>query len=350
MSSSDIPQMRYKLLGNSGLRVSEFSLGTMTFGEDWGWGAGEDACREIFDRYVDAGGNFVDTANKYTNGTSEELVGRLVGDDRDRFVVATKYTLSTHDGDPNAAGNHRKSMFQAVDASLDRLDTDYVDLLWVHAWDGLTPVEEVMRGLNDLVSSGKVHYLGLSDFPAWVVARAQTIALERDWAPVSAVQLKYNLLERTPERELLPMADALDLGVTVWSPLEAGILTGKYLDDAGTDGEGRVTTTGRDLTEREHEVARVVVDVADDLGVSAAQVALAWIRQQEGQLIPILGATKPHQLEDNLVSLDLTLSGEQLSKLDEVSQVEMGFPHDFLAQENIADIVRGDLRDRIDAE
>lgn len=343
-------QMRYKLLGNSGLRVSEFSLGTMTFGEDWGWGAGEDACREMLDQYVDAGGNFIDTANKYTNGTSEELVGRLVGDDRDRFVVATKYTLSTRDGDPNAAGNQRKNLFQSVDASLERLDTDYIDLLWVHAWDGITPIDETMRGLNDLVSSGKVHYLGLSDFPAWVAARAQTIALERDWAPIAALQLKYNLLERTPGRELLPMADALDMGVTVWSPLEAGILTGKYLGGDEERTEGRVTTTDRELTDREREVAQAVVDVADDLDVSAAQVALAWIRQQNGQLIPILGATKPHQLEDNLASLDVTLSDEHLAALDEVSHVEMGFPHDFLAQENIANFVRGDLRDRIDVE
>lgn len=341
--------MRYKLLGNSGLRVSEFALGTMTFGEDWGWGAGEDACREMFDQYVDAGGNFIDTANKYTNGTSEEIVGSLVGNDRDRFVIATKYTLSTRDGDPNAAGNHRKNLFQAVDASLDRLDTDYIDLLWVHAWDGMTPIEEVMRGLNDLVSSGKVHYIGFSDFPAWVVARAQTIALERDWAPIAAVQLKYNLLERTPERELLPMADALEMGVTVWSPLEAGILTGKYLD-GDEEKEGRVTTTGRELTDHEREVAQAVVDVADDLGVSAAQVAIAWIRQQEGQLLPILGATKPHQLADNLASLDVTLSEDHLATLDEVSRVEMGFPHDFLAQDSIADIVRGDMRDRIDVE
>jgi aryl-alcohol dehydrogenase-like predicted oxidoreductase len=336
--------MRYKLLGNSGLRVSELSLGTMTFGEDWGWGAGREACAEMLDRYAEAGGNFVDTANIYTDGTSEEILGDLLADRRDEFVVATKYTLSTRDGDPNASGNHRKSMMAAVDDSLDRLGTDYVDLLWVHAWDGMTPIEEVMRGLDDLVSSGRVHYVGFSDAPAWVVARAQAIALERNWAPLSAIQIQYALTERTPERELLPMARALDLGVVVWSPLDQGILTGKYLDG----GEGRLRTLDREITERETEVAREVVAVAEELDASAAQVALAWIRHQEGQFVPIVGATTPDQLEDNLGSVDLTLGDDHLARLDEASAVDMGFPHDFLAQEGVQGMLYGGTRDRID--
>jgi aryl-alcohol dehydrogenase-like predicted oxidoreductase len=336
--------MRYTLLGNSGLRVSELALGTMTFGEDWGWGAGPDACAEMFEQYADRGGNFVDTANNYTNGTAERILGGLLEGRREEFVVATKYTLSTREGDPNACGNHRKNLFQAVEASLARLQTDYVDLLWVHAWDGLTPIEEVMRGLDDLVSQGTVHYVGFSDAPAWVVARAQQLALERDWTPVSAIQIKYTLTERTPERELLPMARALRLGVCVWGPLDGGVLTGKYLDEE----EGRLTATGREVTERQHEVTREVVGVAEELDVSPAQVVLAWVRQQPGQQLPILGATTPEQLRDNLASIDLTLDDGHLRRLDEVSTVEMGFPHDFLADETIERVLFGGTRDCID--
>ncbi|MFH5797416.1 aldo/keto reductase [Haladaptatus sp. CMAA 1911] len=339
--------MRYQLLGSSGLRVSEMALGTMTFGDDWGWGAGKDACEEMFDQYVGAGGNFIDTANNYTNGTSERIVGELVGDDRDEFVIATKYTLNTRPNDPNAGGNHRKNMFQSVEESLDRLDTDYIDLLWVHAWDGMTPIEEVMRGLDDLVSSGKVHYVGFSDTPAWVVARTQTIADERDWTPISALQLKYNLLERTPERELLPMARELDFGVTVWGPLESGILTGKY--NRSGDDEGRVTKLEQDVSDHEKKVAQVVVDVAEEVDATPAQVALAWIRQQPGQLLPILGATTPNQLDDNLASLDVELGIGELERLDEVSEIDLGFPHEFLSQEFVRQLIFGETAEDIDA-
>ncbi len=339
--------MRYQLLGNGGLRVSEIALGTMTFGDDWGWGAGKDACEEMFDRYVEAGGNFIDTANNYTDGTSERIVGELVGDERDEFVIATKYTLNTRPNDSNAGGNHRKNMFQSVEESLDRLDTDYIDLLWVHAWDGMTPIEEVMRGLDDLVSSGKVHYVGFSDTPAWVVSRAQTIADERDWTPISALQLKYNLLERTPERELLPMARELDFGVTVWGPLESGILTGKYNRSAGD--EGRVTKLEQDVTDHEKEVAQVVVDVAEEIDATPAQVALAWIRQQPGQLLPILGATTPNQLDDNLASLDVELGEGELERLAEVSEIDLGFSHEFLSQGFVQQLIFGETAEDIDA-
>jgi len=338
--------MRYTLLGNSGLRVSELSLGTMTFGEDWGWGAGPAACEDLLDRYVEAGGNFVDTANNYTNGTSERIVGDLLEGRRDEFVVATKYTLNTREGDPNAGGNHRKNMMQAIEGSLERLGTDYVDLLWVHAWDGLTPVEEVMRGLDDLVSRGTIHHVGFSDAPAWVVADAHRLARERGWAAPAAIQIKYTLTERTPERELLPMARALGLGVVVWGPLDGGLLTGKYLDGRGD--EGRLATIDREITDDETEIAREVVAVADELDVSPAQVALAWIRRQPGQLLPIVGATRPDQLDDTLASLDVRLDDDHLDRLDAVGAVELGFPHDFLAAPGIERLVFGGTRDLID--
>jgi aryl-alcohol dehydrogenase-like predicted oxidoreductase len=342
--------MRYKLLGTSGLRVSELALGTMTFGEDWGWGAGGDACRQMFDQYVEAGGNFIDTANNYTNGTSERIVGDLLNDHgRDEFVVATKYTINTRKGDPNAGGNHRKNLLRSVEGSLERLDTDYIDLLWVHAWDGITPIEEVMRGLDDLVSRGSVDYIGFSDTPAWVIARAYQLARERNWVTPSAIQIKYTLTERTPERDLLPMARELGLGVTVWGPLDGGLLTGKYLDDSADD-EGRLSIQGRDVSDRDATIAREVVAVADDLGVSPAQVTLAWVRQQSGQLIPILGATTTDQLVDNVGSLEVTLDDDQLDRLDAVSDVDMGFPHEFLASGSIRNLLFGGTQDAIDAD
>lgn len=336
------PQMDYRLLGESGLRVSEYALGTMTFGEDWGWGAGEDACAEMFERYVDAGGNFVDTANNYTNGTSERIVGSLLAEHgRDRFVLATKYTLSTRPDDPNASGNHRKNLFQSVEASLDRLDTDYVDLLWMHAYDGLTPVEEVMRALDDLVRQGKVHYVGVSDAPAWWVARAQTLAEERGLAPFAAMQVKYALTERTVERELLPAAEALGMGVTAWGPLDGGVLTGKYLEGD----EGRYSQQGREQTDHQRRVAEAVVSVAEDLDCTPAQVALAWLRERGA--IPILGATKPAHLEDNLGSLDVTLDESANERLEEASAVEMGFPMEFLSDPTIRGLLFGEVGERI---
>jgi aryl-alcohol dehydrogenase-like predicted oxidoreductase len=214
--------MRYQLLGRSGLRVSELCLGTMTFGEDWGWGAPKDTSRAIFEAFTEAGGNFLDTANLYTNGTSERLLGEFIHSRRDRYVVATKYTLNMDaQGDPNGAGNHRKSMIQSVEGSLKRLNTDYIDLYWVHAWDTLTPVEEMMRAFDDLVRAGKILYIGASDFPAWQVARANTMAELRGWTSFSALQIEYSLIERTVERELIPMANGMGLTVTPWAPLGA---------------------------------------------------------------------------------------------------------------------------------
>src|SRR5919199_1593750 len=245
--------MRLRLLGRSGLRVSEAALGTMTFGEDWGWGAPEEECRRIFDRYVEAGGNFVDTANNYTDGSSERIVGRLVAPERERFVVATKYTLTTCPDDPNAGGNHRKTLVQSLEASLRRLGMDYVDLLWLHMRDGITPIDEIVRALDDQVRMGKLLYVGISDSPAWLVAQANTLADLRGWAPFVAVQLPYSLAHRDAEREVLPMAAALGLAVTPWGILGAGVLTGKpaeerrWPDDPVSDRVERLVETLREV-------------------------------------------------------------------------------------------------------
>src|SRR5258706_9153661 len=231
--------MRYRLLGNSGLRVSEAALGTMTFGEEWGWGTAKDELRKVYDAYREAGGNFIVTTNFYTNGTSESFLGEFMKDHRQSMVLATKYSNAAPGTDPNAAGNHRKNMMQAVEASLRRLQTDYIDLYWVPIWDQITPVEEVMRGLDDLVRQGKVLYGGISDAPAWWIAQANTLAQLRGSSPFTGLQVEYSLIERTVERELVPTAKALNLGFTAWSPLARGMLTGKY-HGHGSSEDGRM--------------------------------------------------------------------------------------------------------------
>ena len=251
--------MRYKLLGRSGLRVSEICLGTMTFGTDWGWGADKEESRRILDTYANAGGNFLDTANRYTEGTSETWLGEFISADRDHWVLATKYSLKDRDGDPNFSGNHRKNMMRSVEASLRRLNTDHIDLLWVHAWDGMTPVEEVMRGLDDLVSQGKVHYIGVSDTPAWIVSRANTMAELRGWSAFVALQVEYSLLQRTPERDLLPMAQAFGMSMTAWAPLAGGALTGKYL--VQQEEPKRLSAESKRLNDRNSDIARKVVAI-----------------------------------------------------------------------------------------
>ena len=329
----------YRLLGRSGLRVSPLSLGTMTFGADWGWGADETEARRMFDAYVDRGGNFVDTANQYTQGTSERFVGDFAKGRRDRLVIATKYTMAVEPGDPNAGGNHRKSMMRSVERSLEQLQTDYIDLLYLHVWDGLTPAEEILRGLDDLVRSGKVLYAGISDTPAWQVARMQAIADLRGWSPLVALQIEYSLIERTVERELVPMARELGLGVLPWSPLGSGVLTGKYThaDLEAADGDPNPVGTRRNvaaaagsLSERSLAIADVVGEVAAETGHSRAQVALAWTLLDPAVTSTILGARTLDQLEDNLGALDVTFTAEQRARLDEASAVELGFPHDML--------------------
>ncbi len=339
--------MNYKLLGKSGLRVSELSLGTMTFGEDWGWGAAKDECRAIFDAYAHAGGNFLDTADGYTNGASEKIVGEFVASDRERFVVATKYSFNGKPGDPNAGGNHRKHMVEALNGSLRRLNLNYVDLYWVHAWDELTPVEEVMRGLDDLVRAGKVLYIGISDAPAWWIARANTIAELRGWSHFIGLQVEYNLIERTVERELLPMAHALGLGVTAWSPLASGLLSGKYAKPSNEEKRLDKAPSFVALSDRNVAIANAVIDIAAELGKSPAQVAINWLRAKPG-VIPILGARKLGQFQDNLRSLDWNLDSKHVARLDEVSRIELGFPTDFLRRKEVREFLHGGLFDRIE--
>src|SRR5579859_435236 len=343
--------MKYRLFGNSGLRVSEVSLGTMTFGEDWGWGSPKDEARKIYDAYRAAGGNFVDTANMYTNGSSESLLGEFIRDHRQSVVLATKYGNAEAGSDPNAAGNHRKSMVQALEGSLRRLKTDYIDLYWLHIWDQVTPVEEVMRAFDDLVSQGKVLYIGISDAPAWWIAQANTLAELRGWAKFIGLQIEYSLIERTVERELIPMAKAFKLGLVAWSPLAGGLLSGKYHSGGTGAKDGRYSAESAKAFQRSGErIDRVVAalqKVSQQVGRSPAQVALAWLQHRDIPIIPIVGARRVSQLEDNLASLELKLTGEQVSALNGASAIEMGFPHDFYENEVVKTVVYGGLRDQI---
>jgi len=339
--------MRYRLLGKSGLRVSEFALGTMTFGTEMGWGADREESRKIFDAFIDAGGNLVDTANEiYTNGSSEVFLGEFIAAQRDYVVLGTKYTDALPGKDPNRAGNQRKNMVQSLERSLKRLNTDYVDIFWLHAWDFMTPVEEVMRGLDDLVRQGKVLYLGISDAPAWVVAQANTYAAAHGLTPFIATQVEYNLIEHTADREILPMAKSLGLGVLGWSPLASGLLTGKYSggkEQEGAGGKRLEKAPFVALNERNLAVAQAVQALAADIDAAPSQVALNWARAKG--VIPILGATKLAQLKNNLRALEVTLTAEQVSKLDSVAQIELGFPHQFLL--NTRDFTYGGTFDSI---
>ncbi len=333
----------YRLLGRSGLRVSPLSLGTMSFGVRDAWGTEDAEAEKIFSHYLERGGNFVDTANFYANGGSEEVLGRLLQGRRQQVAVATKYTLTMRPGDPNATGNHRKNMVQSVEDSLRRLQTDYIDLLYLHVWDSRTPVEEILRAFDDLVRSGKILYAGISDTPAWQISRMQAIAELRAWTPFVALQVPYNLTERTVERELMPMAREMGLGVLPWSPLAGGVLSGKYGPEdlksgPGSDG-GKLDSrkkinlaTGR-LSERNLEIAGAVREVAAEMGRSASQVALAWTLLNPAVVSPIIGARTFSQFEDNLAALEVTFSDEQIQRLDAISRVELGFPHDMLNSE-----------------
>jgi aryl-alcohol dehydrogenase-like predicted oxidoreductase len=341
--------MNYRLFGRSGLRVSELCLGTMTFGEDWGWGAPKDEARKIYDAFREAGGNFIDTANVYTQGSSETFLGEFVSGHRDSVVIATKYTNALTSNDPNAGGNQRKNMMQAVEGSLRRLKTDYIDLYWLHIWDQVTPVEEVMRAFDDLVRQGKVLYVGVSDAPAWWISRANTIAELRGWSPFAGLQIEYSLIERTVERELIPVAKALGLTVTAWSPLAGGVLTGKYA--SGEAGDSRYSTEMMKQWLPEQTRSARIVDalqnVSKQTGRSKAQIALAWLRHRTVPVIPIIGARKLTQLEDNIASLTLALTADQLASLDEASKIELGFPHHFYNQEMVRNFVYGGVWERI---
>jgi aryl-alcohol dehydrogenase-like predicted oxidoreductase len=344
--------MRYRLLGKSGLRVSELCLGGMTFGEDWGSmlpGASKEDSRKIFDTFVNKGGNFIDTANIYQRGTSEKYLGELISSEREKFVLATKYTLTTNPDDPNASGNHRKNLVQSVNASLKRLNTSYIDLLWVHVWDPLTPIEEVMRALDDMVRSGKILYIGISDAPAWVVSYANAISEERDWTTFVAIQIMYNLIERSAERELLPMAHALDIGVTAWSPLAGGVLSGKYSNTQKNASEQKRFSANHPMSasfvnERNISIAAEVQAIAEEANRTPSQIALNWIRQRKDVhkdkevIIPIIGARTGAQINDNLGCLDFELTQEQLKRLDENSKIQLGFPYDFISESDSANM------------
>ncbi|WP_454848646.1 aldo/keto reductase [Rhizobium binxianense] len=343
----------YRLLGRSGLRVSPLSLGAMTFGTDWGWGTEEAEARRIFDAYVDRGGNFIDTANQYTGGSSGRFVGRFAEGRRDELVIATKYTLTSRPKDPNSGGNHRRSMVRSVEDSLKRLNTDYIDLLYLHAWDFTTPVEEVLRGLDDLVRAGKIVYAGISDTPAWQVSRMQAIADLRGWTPFVALQIEYSLIERTVERDLIPMAKEMGLGVIPWSPLASGVLTGKYTRADLDIGDGSASAAGTrkniaagngSLTERGLAIADVVKAVAAELGRTPAQVAIAWTLLNPAVTAPITGARTLAQLEDNLGALDVVFTDDQRARLEAASAVELGFPHDFLARPLTRGVMFGETR------
>jgi aryl-alcohol dehydrogenase-like predicted oxidoreductase len=325
----------------------------MTFGEEWGWGSPKDEARKVYDAFREAGGNFIDTANFYTNGTSESFLGEFMKNHRQSVVLATKYTMSAPGTDPNAAGNHRKNMMQAVEASLKRLQTDYIDLYWVHMWDQITPVEEVMRGLDDLIRQGKVLYVGISDAPAWWIAQANILAQLRGWSPFVGLQIEYSLIERSVERELLPMAKALNLSLTAWSPLAKGILTGKYHGHRSSE-QSRLNSdtmvAHKDLMPEQERTGRIVTAVkavSDQTGRGMAEVALAWLRYRPVPVIPIIGARKLSQLQDNLASFSVALSAEQVKALDEASQIDPGFPYHLYAKESVRAIAFGGVRDQI---
>jgi aryl-alcohol dehydrogenase-like predicted oxidoreductase len=329
----------YRLLGRSGLRVSPLALGTMTFGTEWNWGADEGEASRIFDRYVERGGNFIDTANRYTEGSAERLVGRFAEGRRHSLVIATKYTLPMIDGDPNSGGNHRKSLIRSVEDSLVRLQTDYIDLLYLHAWDFTTPVDEILRAMDDVVRSGKVMYLGISDTPAWQVARMQAIADLRGWSPLIAYQAEYSLIERTAERDIIPMAREMGLGVVPWSPLGSGVLTGKYgRQDLGAspggsaaDGSRRDVAIGNgSLTERGLTIAAMVKSVASNMGRTPSQVALAWTLANPAVTASLIGARTLGQLDDNLGSLEVEFDDQLRGEFEEASAIDLGFPHAFL--------------------
>jgi len=337
--------MKYKLLGRSGLKVSELCLGTMGFGTENGWGADKQTSFAIMETYAEAGGNFLDTANLYKNGTSEKIIGEyLASHDREYFVVATKYSLKDNLTNPNASGNNRKNMMRSVEESLRRLKTDFIDLFYLHIWDDLTPIDEVLRGMDDLVRQGKVNYVAISDTPAWVIAKGNTMAELMGWSQMVALQVEYSLIQRTPERELIPMAKHFGMTVTPWAPLGGGTLTGKYLRGE----QGRVKADSKRRNDKAVEITKEVISIADELGVSPGNVALKWTMQQDFHCIPIVGATKLDQLKDNLKTVDVTLSGDQLKRLSDASAIELGFPGDFFREEGVRTNTFGGFYDRVE--
>jgi aryl-alcohol dehydrogenase-like predicted oxidoreductase len=329
-----MPLNHYVTLGRSGLRVSPLCLGAMTFGEEWGWGSSVAESERVMDRYIEQGGNFIDTANFYTHGHSEQIMGDHLGRDRakrQRMVLATKFFGTLRPGDPNAGGAGRKSIVSACEESLRRLQTDYIDLYWMHAWDWHTPIEETMRALDDLVSAGKIRYIGFSDTPAWKVAQAQMLAHFKNWEPVIALQIEYSLLERTIEGELVPLAQEFGLGITPWSPLKSGALSGKYRRDNKSEPQpGRGAWVPTLLEGKGYDVVDALVQIAEEIGSTPARVAVNWVCRQPGVTSTIIGARTLEQLDDNLAALDVHLSAEQIARLSELTTPNLNFPAPFL--------------------
>ncbi|MBY0334508.1 MAG: aldo/keto reductase [Acetobacteraceae bacterium] len=339
----------YRLLGRSGLRVSPLSLGTMTFGSDWGWGADSGEAQRIFDLYVERGGNFVDTAVNYTDGTSERFVGEFIAGKRERIVVATKFTMARDPGNPNSGGNHRLNMVRSVEQSLRQLATDRIDLLYLHAWDMTTRPDEVMRALDDLVRAGKILYCGICNTPAWRIAEMQTLAELRGWSPFVALQIEYSLVERSVEHELMPMAQGLGLGVLPWSPLGGGVLAGKYTRADVQDSreaavsasrKGVIAASGH-LNARSIGIAEEVRAVALEAGATPSQVALAWTLAHPAVVSPVMGARTLSQAEDNMGALEVVLSPEQVERLNRISAPDPIFPARFVQRPLVQQLIHG---------
>ncbi len=347
--------MKYRVLGLSGLKVSELCLGTMTFGEEYGIGAPRTECRRVYEAFIRTGGNFLDTADIYNAGTSERMLGEFAAADRDYLVLASKYSLNTRSDDPNAGGSHRKNLVQSLDASLRRMKVEYLDLYWVHGWDGSTDMAEVMRALDDQVRAGKILHVGISNAPAWVIATANTLARERGWSPFTAMQLHYNLVERSIERDYFALAEAQDMAILPWSPLAGGFLTGKYdrnVSDAARAG-GRLTTSprgGQLLQDKQKlSVAETLSGIAAETGCSPAQLALAWMmRRTNTNVVPVIGARSVEQLEDNLGSVDVRIGQAELARLDGLTAPEPEYPQTLYASEFFNTMMYGEVRPRIE--
>ncbi|OBI58768.1 aldo/keto reductase [Mycobacterium sp. E796] len=329
-----MPLDQYVTLGRSGLRVSPLCLGAMTFGEDFGWGTSVEESQQIIDSYTELGGNFIDTANFYTKSHSEKIIGDHIGRNaarRDRLVIATKFSGNLYPGDPNGGGSGRKSLISACENSLRRLQTDYIDLYWLHIWDANTPIEETMAALDDLVRSGKVRYIGVSDTPAWKISQANLIARFRGWSAFVGLQVEYSLLERSIEQELVPMASEFGLGITPWSPLKGGVLSGKYTRrNAGQHNAGRGALVDAFLSEQSYAVVDELEIIAKAHETNVASVALAWVRTQPGVASVIIGARRLSQLEDNVRAVDVSLGADELARLDELTKPTFGFPNNML--------------------
>lgn len=343
--------LRYKLFGkHTGLRVSEFVLGTANFGTAWGHGTDPDEARRIIDTYADAGGNFLDSANGYQDGQSEEFLGDLLTGRRDDFVLSTKFAVKTNaTSGILVTGNSRQAMVSSVEASLKRLKTDRIDLYWVHVSDGVTPLEEIVRGFDDLTRAGKILYAGLSNFPAWRVARAATISELRGAVPIAGIQVEHSLVQRATEQELIPAAQALGLGVVAFSPLGGGVLTGKYRAGKAQDRRDEAWAGAGFQPENSAQrtaILDTLIAVAEEAGVTPGEIAIAWVAAKGS--LPIIGPRTLAQLEANLAAASVSLSAEQITRLDDVSAITPAYPHTVLNERRIQDLITGGMVDRID--